>query len=74
MICPKHNEELSKCGYLPHKENMEANEFARIADRRGMSQLSSYVWLECCKSYGVGGTPKSNEAYAKIMAVILETL
>lgn len=35
------------------------------------SMLSSYIWLFCCYKYGSGGTPKSVEAFNKIILFLI---
>ena len=80
MKCPRHNKEYAECGHLNHiigdseNKQSEVNEYARLAEKKGLGDLSSMVWYECCKKYGFSGTKMANISYHQIMRVIFSLL
>jgi len=54
-------------------EDMKNEEdITKKALKLGLNDVSMHVWQACCNKHGVGGTPKANEMYDKIMRVIIK--
>jgi hypothetical protein len=58
--------------WIKRKREEQKEDITKKALKLGLNDVSMHVWQACCNKHGVGGTPKANEMYDKIMRVIIK--
>lgn len=66
------DEGVSQC-YECYQIEDSAGELAKWLNEKHKT-LGPYIWEECCRVYGFGGTPEATRAYKKIAIAIKEAL